>query len=288
MLAFLKQPYPCETTNWKSIIRLAFLIGLFVASFLLIFQPFGLQQIPTAYKFPLITGYGIVTFMCMIFFNGGVKWLFSSYFDESTWTTGKEIVQNLSILGLISFGNFIYTVCIGGVTLTLHSFSLSIAFTFAVGVFPVFFLVIYRYNKLLDKYTTAAAVMERNISQSNLEFAKNDPSTIILQSQYGQDDMEIKLSHLYYMQSADNYVEVVFQGEMGIKKQLIRNTLSEIAAQWSHVGIIQCHRSYLVNIHQVKRITGNAQGYKLFLDEGKMIVPVSRKFGSKVKEFLSK
>ncbi|MCH7411738.1 LytTR family transcriptional regulator [Belliella sp. DSM 111904] len=287
MLHFLKQPYPCENASWKSIIRLAFLIGFFVATFLLVFQPFGLHRIPDEYKLVMISGYGLVTFLCMIFFQGGFKGLFSGYFDESIWTTGKEIVQNLSILGLISIGNFLYTVWIGGVDWSFYSLMLSIGFTFAVGIFPVFFLVIYRYNKLLRKHTTSATHMESHISNSISEFSKQDIITITLQSQYAQEDLVVELSHLYYLQSADNYVEVIFLGEKGVKKQLIRNTLTEIAGQWEHVGIIQCHRSYLVNIHQVKRITGNAQGYKLFLDKGNLVVPVSRKFAGKVKEYLS-
>jgi len=40
--------------------------------------------------------------------------------------------------------------------------------------------------------------------------------------------------------------------------------------------IIKVHRSYLVNLHQIEQISGNAQGYRLKLYGGIIGVPVSR------------
>ena len=48
----------------------------------------------------------------------------------------------------------------------------------------------------------------------------------------------------------------------------------------------RCHKSYLVNLHQVKHISGNAQGHKLHLFYGDELIPVSRKNNSIIKEKL--
>jgi DNA-binding LytR/AlgR family response regulator len=40
--------------------------------------------------------------------------------------------------------------------------------------------------------------------------------------------------------------------------------------------IIKTHRSYLVNLHHVSDIKGNAQGYQLYLKQHPEPIPVSR------------
>lgn len=138
MLALLRQPYPCEISNWRDSIKLAFLIGFFVATFLLVFQPFGLHRIPDEYKLVIISGYSLVTFCCMLAFRWIVINLIFQTEDDPAWTTGKEILQNLGVLLLISLGNFLYTIWIGGINWSWSALLMSIGVTFAVGVFPVF------------------------------------------------------------------------------------------------------------------------------------------------------
>lgn len=38
----------------------------------------------------------------------------------------------------------------------------------------------------------------------------------------------------------------------------------------------RCHRTYIVNLQKVKHISGNAQGYKLHLENIDTLIPVSR------------
>ncbi len=43
--------------------------------------------------------------------------------------------------------------------------------------------------------------------------------------------------------------------------------------------VIRCHKSYIVNLNKVNRISGNAKGYKLQIDELDFLIPVSRSLG---------
>jgi hypothetical protein len=60
---YLNQPYPQIVSKWKVII----LISLFIALFMLIFQPFGLSAFQGSYKALIIAGYGCVTFVILAF-----------------------------------------------------------------------------------------------------------------------------------------------------------------------------------------------------------------------------
>jgi hypothetical protein len=59
---YLSQRYPLEENKWKIIIP----ISLFIAFFMIIFQPFGLDEIQVNYKYMVFAGYGLVTFIILV------------------------------------------------------------------------------------------------------------------------------------------------------------------------------------------------------------------------------
>ena len=75
-----------------------------------------------------------------------------------------------------------------------------------------------------------------------------------------------------------------------VKKYLIRKTLKEIELElkikYNH--FVRCHNSYIVNIYQIKAITGNSGGYKILLNNIDNPVPISRKYKNSFLELISK
>jgi len=80
-----------------------------------------------------------------------------------------------------------------------------------------------------------------------------------------------------------NYVVI---NDITLSKQTFRSTLSKLADELLVYNIVRCHRSYLVNINAIKSVSGNAQGLKLQLKNTEQIIPVSRKYISKIKTIL--
>ncbi|WP_442872813.1 LytR/AlgR family response regulator transcription factor [Bergeyella sp. RCAD1439] len=89
------------------------------------------------------------------------------------------------------------------------------------------------------------------------------------------------------MESADNYCTFYYQDHFGIKKTLIRTTLKSILEQTQSEKILRSHRSFIINLKKVISIKGNAQGYKLRLQNCDYEVPVSRKYMEEVKSQLN-
>ena len=54
--------------------------------------------------------------------------------------------------------------------------------------------------------------------------------------------------------------------------------LTKIATQITQPYIQRCHRSYLLNLHQIKYVDGNSRGLQLQLLDTDRIIPVSRKY----------
>lgn len=67
-IKYLKQPFPKLESKWRIIIS----ISLFVAFFLMIFQPFGINYIDSNIKFLILSGYGLVTFVALFITTLGI------------------------------------------------------------------------------------------------------------------------------------------------------------------------------------------------------------------------
>lgn len=285
VIRFLKKPYPYDLPTWGRSLRLATGIGAFIAVFLMIFQPFGLEQIPFQFRLLYILGYGGITFTAILLFQMGVKQIFPGFFKEESWTTGKEMIENLGILLLIGMGNYSYTLIIGGAFWSFSNFIFLLMATMAVGIFPITVLVFLSYAKVLKNNLMEAQKMEMAIQKRPLT---TEGAIVCISSKYQQEDLSLPLSELLWISSADNYAEVVGVRDGKVKKSLVRTTLSELEESLSTKGILRTHRSYMVNLNQVIHIEGNAQGYQLFFKGFEQAVPVSRKYAPQVTAWLKK
>ncbi len=267
----LIQPYPCldaERSVWQNILRSG-ITGLFIALFLIIFQPFGINNWQTDYKVLYLLGFGAVTWLCLLILRLGFVKLFPSFFSEKNWTVGKEIITNVSFLITIALGNYLYAFVILFNEWRFVNFLWSLFTVVCVGVFPIAFDVYTKYIKALKKYGSERAVAPK----------ASQKSAISLVAENRKDMVSVSSENLLYIESADNYSKVVFQTENEQETQeLLRSSLSRLENQLTVPEIVRCHRSYIVNLNQVNRVTGNAQGYKLHLKNSNFAVPVARKY----------
>ena len=113
----------------------------------------------------------------------------------------------------------------------------------------------------------------------------------------GQDEMynfydekgELKLSvkpdMLFYLEAADNYVQIIYVSGTKTEKLLIRNTLKNIEWRFREKDLVRCHRSYIVNMRKVQ-VLRRKEGEVLldFGDERIAPIPVSKGYGDKIME----
>ena len=84
-----------------------------------------------------------------------------------------------------------------------------------------------------------------------------------------------------------NYVTVWFLKDGKLTKEMLRATIASVEEKFAGTDVIRCHRSFLVNVDCIEKVSGNAQGLRLQLKGlSEMEVPVSRSFIPKIRELL--
>jgi len=90
------------------------------------------------------------------------------------------------------------------------------------------------------------------------------------------ENLTLSVDALLYIKSSDNYSEFYYTNQHGIQHKLMRMTLKSIEEQISYDYMVRNHKSYIVNMLQVKSITGNANNAKLHFKDYDLSLPVSR------------
>lgn len=294
MLPFFKKPYPYSPLLRKDLLS-GFLVGCFVAFFLVVFEPFGISVWETPYRFIKILGFGLVSFLCPLLFRLVLFVLIRRTKPEETWNVWKEILALLFALLLIAIGNLVYGHLIGITGLGVSQFLLAIVATFLLGLFPVTANVALKYSRFVALNQKEAVQMEQEVKdyQQRLQaeaLPGKEPSQVstevlVFIAENEKDRLEMDAENLLYIESADNYASIVFLKDGQPSKQLIRASLKRLGLQISVPYIIRCHRAYIINLKQVEQVRGNAQGYKItFKTEAVAEVPVSRSYGKELFE----
>lgn len=278
MLKILEQPYPHSDSNsTKAFISLG--TGFFIALFLIYFEPFSINELTIPHKTIFLTGYGIIATIIMLVFYFIVPFIFPNYFKEENWTVGRDIFSIMFNVVVIAFCNVLYSQIIFWSWEKLEIIKLleMISYTFILGIFPTVGIVVINYIYYLKQYSHPP---QPSTSQP---LSLNEQLTLIAENE--KDTLKVFQEDLFYIESNDNYSTVIFQKEEQILKELIRSSLIRLENQIPAESIVRCHRSYIVNLDKVIKISGNAQGYKLHLKDSDFIVPVARKYSEIVNRF---
>jgi hypothetical protein len=273
MFRILRQPYPFPESHRRAVwVSLA--AGLFVGTFLNVFQPFGADDWDSPYKFWGLAGYGLVTTVVMLFNYFVLPRLAPGAFREETWTVGKEIAMSVWMFVSIGLGNYFYDAVLFGGEMQLGGLFGMIAVTFLIGIFPATGITVSNYVYWLRKYQQPP----QPFLPPPAEVRADENQTVEFVAENERDRLVVPVADLFCIESSDNYSTVFFRQDGKLRKELIRSSLSRLEGQVSPDFIVRCHRSFVVNLHRVESVSGNAQGYRLHLDDFGLIVPVARRF----------
>jgi hypothetical protein len=278
---WLQRPYPFDR-SWRAVLRVAIWSGFFVASFLFLFRPFGTQIGPGAmWAFLRIcVAFGLVTFFTILIVNVLCRSL-PHIFDEEKWRVWKEILFNIFFVGSIGCGNLVLAHFSWGLPLTWESFWDWQLVTFSVGIIPTLFGVFWAQLKWSRKYASEAAALHRPaIAASNAIPAL----PLALEGDNQNEVLRLQPDQIAYLAAADNYVQVFYFENGALKNRVLRATLRKMedALAAANGQFFRCHRTFIVNLQKVEKISGNAQGYRLHLEGCEASLPVSRNFNEAI------
>jgi DNA-binding LytR/AlgR family response regulator len=211
----------------------------------------------------------------------------------------KEMLALLLVICFIALGNLCYGNFIGISHFNLQELSLALAATFLLAVFPITANLALKYNRFVALNQKDAELMEAEVLDFQHRTAIETPvanetpeiqlkeELLSLISENDKDKLALKPEELLFIESADNYSNVVFYRNNKIHKQLLRGSLKRLESQISFPYIVRCHRSYIVNLKLIHHIKGNAQGYRIeFKNNLSDTIPVSRNYSKALFERL--
>jgi hypothetical protein len=278
--AFLNQPYPFNTDN-RSYLKVILVFGVFVAVFLMVFQPFGVHQLDGINLVLVSCSFGLVTVFSLLLMLGIIN-LFPVEFHDDKWTLGKEIGYSLVNFFLVGNANYLFVEYGWYSRIISFDYGGMMFATFTVGFFPYLFMLLTQHMRLLNRNAKEAASLTKQL-QPNLDKQKKN---YVLKGENEGEVVSFELDQLLYVASSGNYIEVMLRTDSGLNKAVLRSTLARVEAVLEDENqVYRCHRTYLVNLNNVVKITGNSQGYRLLLNAWEDEIPVAR---TKNQEFKSR
>jgi len=276
----LKRSYPFND-DFRQNTKIIFAISLILFVLFFLFRPFDINILDSQEKFFLIGGLIVVIFLGLSINLLLIPAFLANARLFKKWTVLKEIFWNIWIIFTIAAGYFIYFKLVGHFSFGFYI----LVKVLILSSIPVSILIPYNRNRLLRMHLQSALELNSYLKEKTNPL----PKIIHLRSDYDKDDLSVDANELLFIRSANNYIEVFWQDRKGSHSQLVRCTLkcAEEAAR-EYPFIFKCHRAFIVNIHQIRRLEGNSQGYMLYVGEDQRPVSVSRKYISQFKELFYK
>lgn len=278
------QTIPPYIYRKNNIVLLIAFTSLFALVFINVYQPFNSKS-----WYPELTDFMYFVYASLLTLTGMLVVVASrigmyyytkkhtlTYWQYAIWVAG-EIVLMSALYTFIAY--------------TLHeSRDFWTIYRSAVGKTSLILLLPYSILLLFfsqqEKAHQVQALKEACALLSDQERTKNDLLS------FCDDKNELRLSinkdHLLYMESADNYVSIWYMGKGGVSKYLLRNTLKAMEEHFAHTHIVRCHRSFMVNLDQVKVAKRTKDGILLdFGVDGIPDIPVSKSYGAHITEWFA-
>ena len=265
---FWRAPYPSLVSPWKVVVVPAVII--FLVLYLL--QPFGIARIESG---------KLWVFVWVL------PRMFPRYYEERVWTLGKEVSGTLALLLCITVCVWLYVAWLCGVMPGVRLFFTVLLWVLILGAFPTVLFAMWNRNIRLARNLREATELNLRLSQKP-ETEETPPATLVF-SGGTKEMLEMDARSFLYAESEGNYVRLHYLSHKDNRpvSKLLRLTMKQTEASVASAPfIVRCHRAFLVNLHQVSKVDGNSQGYRLRLEGCAEEVPVSRGYAKEIKERL--
>jgi len=276
LIHWLKKPY-FFTSSVRFKFVLSTTLGLFVWFFLSFFKPFEIIKL-TDNLFLYTFGFGLITFLVLIFNLFFLPFVFKRFFNEKKWTVGKHFIFVLGSFFIINLLNWNYNNFLQGTnTKRSISFLTLLSYTLSVGCIPIVILLLK--EELLIREKRSEITQEVNDKQNKPSSIETNSKTIKITTGNKNETLKLNLNNLLCVNSQGNYACFFIIKKEKTKEVILRTSLQNVYSQLEKYNyLIRCHKSYIVNTKHIDKISGNARGYQLHCSKLEFIIPVSRMF----------
>ena len=249
-------------------------IGAFLGFFLLVFQPFGVNNLDPTFHISLEFALAVGAFGALVTATVAANEFLLRPLVLKQLSRRKLIAWLAWTMLLVATAVFLLYNWLGN----WHDFHWSSYLGFIRDVsllnsLPVAgFLFYIRHEWLKSEYVQLRAI---HLSTSTARL-------VPFSSDNGKDQVSVALDDLLYLESQDNYVAVTWVEGGKRRASLIRSSLKRLEEILDEPLMVRCHRSFIVNLARVRGCQGNRHGLQLTLEGADRLVPVSRAYTAAV------
>lgn len=117
LISSLQKPYPLNI-DFNRVLPFILAFGFFISIFLIIFQPFGLNNYHSPDKTLQLIGMGFIVTILLSVNLLAIPKIISSVFSEDRWNIGREITWNIWLSVTTILGSSFYWVLVTGQTVS--------------------------------------------------------------------------------------------------------------------------------------------------------------------------
>jgi len=261
----------------QNLIKSSIVVFLSILLFLLAFKPFGVYDPELRMHYFFICFLHALAPAVVLFIYFRTVNYFRILKNKTEWTLLKEYIYIgflLVFIGITSFlmRDLLYT--------NSNNWSWNYLFEeirncLVAGIFFYFFLRLssfYLESKKGSPFILQFIPLEVEPEKAALI------SDLFISTQVKQDDFCLNVDQLLFAKADGNYIELTKSNGSQITTEVKRISLTQFENQITdYPHFFRCHRTYLVNMFKVEKVSGNSQGYLLSFSETDVKIPVSRK-----------
>ncbi|OXA95556.1 LytR/AlgR family response regulator transcription factor [Flavobacterium hercynium] len=261
----------------ENLFKSALIVFFIILGFLLLFKPFGVYDPELKMHYLFICFFHALGPALVLYLYFGILNYYRKTKNQSKWTLLNEYIQIGALLVLIGTTSFLmrdllYT---NPNNWSWNYFFEEIRNCFVAGIF--FYFLIRLASFYFESKKGSPFVLQFIPLTVKPETASLQPQ-LFINTQVKQDDFSLDIDQLLFVKADGNYIELTTLKNNQIMTEVKRISLTQFEAQiTAYPHFFRCHRTYLVNMFKVEKVSGNSQGYLLSFDETNSKVPVSRK-----------
>jgi len=261
-----------------------FTISLGIFLFILFFNPFGLIKSDLNIQLLVILGLGAIIFLMMTVIYVVLPNALPKLYKPDAFPEEPQYLLGLVCWVFCSVAFTFYLRYVGNVGITFYLVFKALIVCLA----PVIIYRIVQIRIILNhQLFLSNKIIER--LQETLSGKPDDlrHEKIVIESENKSENLEVKVSEIVLIRSADNYIEVDYLEKGELKRRLLRSTLKNAEEQLARIpDFLRCHRTTLINTGYIEKLYRSYSGIYLRIKGIESDIPVSRQYLLKVKEKL--
>lgn len=267
---------------------IAFVV-VFAFTFILIFAPYGSEKFKAITSLEMFAAHAaLVSSIGLVVLIISRLTMFLLCKKNGLISYGAYIVWILVEIIAISLLCNLYAWLVGKVHygLPIGYFSIiSDTLLYCTSILAIPYIITTLYFELADR----DMYIERFHKKQGITAEKDEKTQQIhFNDEKGNLKLSVHIDHLFYIEAADNYVNICYKNKERTTKFCLRNTLKNIETMELTQDLVRCHRSYIINFKKVKILKKEKNGLYVELDNKDIPdIPVSKTYAQQVLEMFN-